>query len=388
MSGAAQAPAATIVIFGALGDLTRRLLVPALVNLASAGLIAPETEILGISHHDGDDAMLRDALDDFLKDTGGWPALSAHVRYMKGDFTEKATFTALKRVISGNAAFYLAVAPKYLRTGRGCRSARPGCSIEKRMASAVSRSRSRSGTDLASAQRAQCCRFSRQVPQSRRCTGSTISWARRPSRTSWSRASAMRCSRRCWNNRYVDHIQITAAETVDDRQRAAAFYDETGALRDMVPNHLFQLLAMIGMEPPNSASTPRRCAAEKAKLLAAVRGPSAATVAGRGGARALTRQATIGRQGRCRTYRRRKGRLSIPTGRTETYRGAEGERSRRGAGSGVPFYLRTGKALSARDSEIVVQFKPTCRWRCSAIPRLDHLPAEPAGACRSSPGRE
>jgi glucose-6-phosphate 1-dehydrogenase len=154
-----------------------------------------------------------------------------------------------------------------------------------------------------------------------------------------------------WNNRYVDHVQITAAESVGVGRRGK-FYDATGAMRDMVPNHLFQLLAMVGMEPPNSfaADTIRT---EKTKVVDAIRKLSSAQVktevvrgrytAGRIGDEpriAYSDEPNVDPKSRTETYVAMK--LCVDTWRW----------------SGVPFYLRTGKAMAARDTEIVLQFKP------------------------------
>ena len=99
MSDAPRAPAATLVIFGAMGDLAKRLLVPAIVNLAEAGLIDDATTILGVSHHDADDEALRGALDEFVEDKDGWKALRERIAYLKGDFEDvRIAFTKLSRV--------------------------------------------------------------------------------------------------------------------------------------------------------------------------------------------------------------------------------------------------------------------------------------------------
>ena len=108
MSDAPAAPPATFVIFGALGDLTRRLLVPALVNLARAGLLADDMTLLGVSHHDSDDENLRQALDDFVEDDAHWRRLRGRIRYLRGDFADIATYQALGTQLTGNAVFYLA----------------------------------------------------------------------------------------------------------------------------------------------------------------------------------------------------------------------------------------------------------------------------------------
>ena len=149
-----------------------------------------------------------------------------------------------------------------------------------------------------------------------------------------------------WNSRYIDHVQITAAEAVTVGTRGK-FYDATGALRDMVPNHLFQLLALVGMEPPNSFDADA-VRTEKAKVIAAVR-----PVQPEDAARGRYTSGTVG------------GEPVIaygaeadvePKGNTETYAALKVE-IETWRWSGVPFYLRTGKALAARDTEIVIQFR-------------------------------
>jgi glucose-6-phosphate 1-dehydrogenase len=154
-----------------------------------------------------------------------------------------------------------------------------------------------------------------------------------------------------WNNRYIDHIQITAAETVDVGTRGN-FYDATGALRDMVPNHLFQLLAMIAMEPPNSFAA-EAIRDEKAKVMKAVRAPDSHEVADVAVRGAYTGGEAGGKA--VKPYRETENVAS--DSRTETYAALKLE-VETWRWVGVPFYLRTGKALTARDTEIVVQFKP------------------------------
>jgi glucose-6-phosphate 1-dehydrogenase len=154
-----------------------------------------------------------------------------------------------------------------------------------------------------------------------------------------------------WNSRYIDHVQITAAETVDVGSRGA-FYDATGALRDMVPNHLFQLLAMIAMEPPNSFDA-EAIRNEKSKVLKALRvftPEEAATHGVRGvysggtlnGAEipAYHQTPQVASDSKTETF------VALKL-YADTWRWA-----------GVPFYLRTGKAMTARDTEIVVEFQP------------------------------
>jgi glucose-6-phosphate 1-dehydrogenase len=164
-----------------------------------------------------------------------------------------------------------------------------------------------------------------------------------------------------WNNDHVDHVQITAAETVGVETRGR-FYEQTGALRDMVPNHLFQLLAMIGMEPPISFDA-KAVRAKKAELLQAIHpiSPSNA-VRGQYGEGSVLGQ-------KVRDYRHEPD--VSPHSETETYVALKlGIDNWRWAG--VPFYLRTGKYLSASTTEIAVQFRqaPYALFRDTPVERL------------------
>jgi len=154
-----------------------------------------------------------------------------------------------------------------------------------------------------------------------------------------------------WNSRYIDHVQITAAEIVDVGSRGK-FYDATGALRDMVPNHLFQLLAMIAMEPPNSFDA-EAIRNEKSKVLKALRiyTPEEAKTHGVRGAYA----AGPLNGAELPAYRDTKD--VSPDSRTETFVALK-LYADTWRWAGVPFYLRTGKALTARDTEIVITFQP------------------------------
>jgi glucose-6-phosphate 1-dehydrogenase len=342
MSAAEKAPPATLVIFGALGDLTKRLLVPALVNLQREALLDEGTTILGVSHHDGDDSALVDALDEFIDADEAWDALKKKVHYLKGDFVDPAAYKGIAERVKGNAVFYLATAPGFFGPvvdqlgDAGLLDQADGFRrvvIEKPF-----------GTDLASAQ---------ALNQQILARGSEDQFYRIDHFLGKETVQNIMVARfgnalleAVWNNRYIDHVQITAAETVTVGTRGK-FYDATGALRDMVPNHLFQLLAMIGMEPPNSADA-EAIRTEKAKVIAAIR-PIDPEQAVRGRYEAGTmaerpvagylEEAEVATGSTTETYVALK--LAVETWRW----------------TGVPFYLRTGKGLTARDTEIVVQFR-------------------------------
>ena len=357
MSDAPPAPAATIVIFGALGDLTRRLLIPAIVNLSRAGLLAKETSILGISYHETDDDFLRGELDDFVEDDAAWRRVRKRLHYMKGDFEDKGTFAALAERIEGNAIFYLATAPGFfgpiidslgdaglLDEGKGFRRV----VVEKPFGTDLASAKALNERILARAAEAQIFRIDHFLGKE---TVQNIMVLR----------FGNALLEAVWNSRYIDHVQITAAESITVGTRGK-FYDATGALRDMVPNHLFQLLAMIGMEPPNSFDA-EAIRTEKAKLITAIRpiGPGDA-VRGRyakgkidgKSVEAYEKTADVDAKGNAETFAALK--VAI-----ETWRWA-----------GVPFYLRTGKALAARDTEIVIHFRaaPLALFRETDVDRL------------------
>lgn len=335
-----QAPPATLVIFGGSGDLARRLLVPALVNLGGDGLIGDTLDIIGIGSSEGDDASLRASLDEFAPKGAGWTTLRKRISYLRGDFTQDQVFAELASKLgkAANVIFYLATPAKFFgpiieslaRSGlmKESKNGFRRVAVEKPFGHDLASARALNRQILNVVDEAQVYRIDHFLGKE---TVQNIMVARFAN--PWLEA--------VWNNRYIDNVQITAAEIVDVGTRGA-FYDATGALRDMVPNHLFQLMAMVGMEPPNDLSADS-IRSEKAKLLAAVRTPTADD-ANRDGVR-----------GQYAGYR--KATDVAPKSRTETYVALKlWIDSWRW--SGVPFYLRTGKALKARDTEIVVTFKP------------------------------
>jgi glucose-6-phosphate 1-dehydrogenase len=349
-TGPKQAPVATLVIFGVTGDLTRRLLVPALANLRREGLIGNGLNLIGIGKQDVDDEALRRALAEFVA-TGdpGWKKLRRQIAYLRGDFGDDATYRALgARMGPGNAAFYLATPPEFfgeiasrLAAHRLLDEVDGGFRrllIEKPFGHDLASARVLNQNLLKLVNEPQIFRIDHYLGKE---TVRNIMVAR----------FANPMIEAVWNNRYVDHVQITAAEAVGVGRRGK-FYDATGALRDMVPNHLFQLLEMVGMEPPNSfaASAIR---AEKTKVVEAIRKLSPAKVrsdvvrgrygAGRVGGEprtAYSDEPDVDPNSRTETFVAMK--LCLDTWRW----------------SGVPFYLRTGKAMAQRDTEIVLQFRP------------------------------
>ncbi len=371
---AAPSPPVTLVIFGATGDLTRRLLVPAIINLTQSGLTGDDLHILGIGIEPGDDAMLVARLDDFLAtlDDGGahaasdgWKRLRQRIAYTSGDFTRDEIYLDIKarlaRAPAGNAAFYLAVPPQFFGTiveklaEHGLTRESDGVfrriAIEKPFGTDLSTAKALNARILAKVSESQVYRLDHFLGKE---TVQNILTTR----------FANMMIEALWNNNYIDHVQITAAETVDVGSRGK-FYDATGALRDMVPNHLFQLLAMIAMEAPNGFGA-EAIRSEKSKALSALRiyTPEEAATHGVRGAygggelngnpvTAFRATKDVSPDSNTETFVALK--LFVDTWRW----------------AGVPFYLRTGKAMTARDTEIVVTFRqvPFAQFRETDVQR-------------------
>jgi len=357
--GTKPAPPCTLVIFGAGGDLTKRLLMPSLYNLAGAGLLPEGFSILGVDHGEGSDQTLRDGLtktmEEFSKDPTSefhaasidpksWGFVRDRLHYLKGDFEKPETFQAVKDKVKGSAVFYCAVAARFFGTivdslgQAGLLKQEEGTFrrvvIEKPF-----------GSDLASAQDLNA-RILKQGDESQfyridhflgKDTVQSIMAFR----------FANGLLEPVWRREYIDSIQITAAETVGVEERGG-FYEPTGALRDMVPNHMFQLLCMVGMEPPNSFDA-EAVRTEKAKLAQAVQ-PIPPEDAVRGQYTAGTCE---GRQVPGYRDEPHVDKSSV----TETYIALK-LHIENWRWAGVPFYIRTGKRMTGRRTEIAVLFKP------------------------------
>jgi len=335
-----QAPAATLVIFGGTGDLARRLLVPAIAHLCGDGLIGDDLHIIGIGSREGNDEDLRAGFDEFAPKTECWQRLRGRITYLQGDFTRQQIFQDLKGKLydQANVVFYLATPAQFFGpiveslASAGLMEETEGTfrrvAVEKPFGHDLASARALNKQILAAVDESQVYRIDHFLGKE---TVQNIMVARFAN--PWIEA--------IWNNRYIDSVQITAAEAIDVGTRGA-FYDATGALRDMVPNHLFQLMAMVGMEPPNEL-TADAIRTEKAKVLGAVREPTPAEAKAdgvRGQYQGYRKTADVNPKSNVETYVALK--LWVDTWRW----------------AGVPFYLRTGKALKARDTEVVVTFKP------------------------------
>jgi glucose-6-phosphate 1-dehydrogenase len=372
---------ATMTIFGAGGDLTKRLIVPALYNLVRGGKLPDGFAIIGIDHNDETTEAWRQNLAEMMQafarasdrkqgeaiDEQAWSWLIRRMHYVRGDFTEPDTYRRLGTLLTdqfgrqdgmANVLFYLAVADRFFgpiieQLGRAALALQSENGwrrviIEKPFGHDFASAEALNAQILKVLSEDQIYRIDHFLGKE---TVQNILVLR----------FANGIFEPLWNRDHIDHVQITAAETVGVEARGR-FYETTGALRDMVPNHLFQLLAMIGMEPPVSFDADA-VRAKKTELFQAIHPISPAdAVRGQYGAGMV-----LGKQ--VHDYRHEPD--VAPTSGTETYVALKlGIDNWRWAG--VPFYLRTGKCLSARTTEIVVQFRqaPYALFRDTPIERL------------------
>jgi glucose-6-phosphate 1-dehydrogenase len=361
------APPTTLFLFGAHGDLVKRLLMPALYNLSRDGLIGNGIHIVGVDHNAISDADFAKKLEDFIRQEaaskvaeGGaepldpelWDQLASRISYVQGDFLDDSTYRdigeKIKATGTGNAVFYLATAPRFF-SEVAKRLGSSGLLLETDDYFRRVVIEKPFGSDLPSAVALNACLLKvmaeKQIYRIDHYLGKETVQNILVSRFSNGLFESF------WNNHYIDHIQITAAETVGVETRGS-FYEHTGALRDMVPNHLFQLLAMVAMEPP-AAFGADAVRGEKAKVIGAIR-PWTEEEALANSVRGQYAESTIGDKS-VAGYREEAN--VAPDSTTETFVALK-VMIDNWRWVGVPFYLRTGKRMSTRDTEIAICFKP------------------------------
>jgi len=352
----------TVVIFGAAGDLTKRKLVPALYNLAKANLLPKDFAVVGVSVDDLSQDQFVTQLTSFLppedKGTEAHNWFTALFQYERGDFGDANTFASLGQRLAaldrdqntaGNCLFYLATAPKFFapvvqQLGRAGLSRQDEdrwrrVIIEKPFGNNVESARTLNRDIRAVLDENQIYRIDHYLGKE---TVQNLMVFRFDNAI----------FEPVWNRRYIDHIQITNAETVGVEQRGG-YFDTAGTLRDMVPNHMMQLLSLISMECPVSfeADAVRN---EQAKVLHSIQPLDSEdvltrTVRGQYGEGAIDGKPVPG-------YRTEPG---VAAGsRTETF-AAFKLMIDNWRWAGVPFYMRTGKRLAQRHTEITIQFKHT-----------------------------
>jgi glucose-6-phosphate 1-dehydrogenase len=355
--------ACLMVIFGATGDLTKRLLLPSIYNLA-AGKVLPEAfRLLGVARDDWNDDQFKDHIATSLRKFWGpdtddkmvtW--LTSRAEYQQGNLDQPTSFDSLKSRIQtiekeskvgGNRLFYLAVAPTFIAEVTAQLS-RVGLLTEEDGTWSRLVIEKPFGHDLASAvalnANLQKSLREDQIYRIDHFAGKDAVQDLAVFRFSNAIIEPL------WNRSLVDFVQITVAETIGVEGRAA-YYESSGALRDMVPNHMAELLSLVAMEPPVSFSA-EHLRDKQVELLASTRALRPQEVA----THAVRGQYGDGDMGgaKIRAYRIEPN--IQPKSNTETYVALRVDIDN-WRWSGVPFYLRTGKRLARALTEIVVTFR-------------------------------
>ena len=359
-----------IVIFGASGDLTKRKLIPALFQLAHEGLLPEHTQIVGFARrpksHDQFRAEMEEAVTNFsrarsAKGSKEWSDFALRLYYHTASFEDALGFVGLKDLLgqldrdkgippdTGNRLFYLSTSPDVfpdimpmleaaeLIADPYDESRWTRVIVEKPFGRDLDSARSLNRDILSILDEGQVYRIDHYLGKE---TVQNIMAFR----------FGNSIFEPLWNRRYVDHVQITVAETMGVEGRGG-YYDRSGALRDVVQNHMLQLLALVAMEPPASFA-PDAVRGEKVKVLSALRPILPDEV----GKYAIRGQYTTGSiNGRAIPDYRTESNVD-PNSSTETYVALKLHVDN-WRWADVPFYLRTGKALPERVTEITIQFK-------------------------------
>jgi glucose-6-phosphate 1-dehydrogenase len=351
-----------MVIFGAAGDLTKRKLIPALYNLAKDQLLPKEFAVVGIARTEMTTEVFREKLSEDMRnfatepvDPALWDWLVHRLYYLTGTFTDDAVYHQLGAFLAkidaehgtaGNYVYYLATGPTYF------------AEIIRRLGTA----------GLANEENGQWRRviiekpFGRDLDSARALNRDIAKTLRERQvfridhylgKETVQNIMVFRFGNGIfepiWNRRYIDHVQITVAETVGIETRGS-YYEEAGALRDMVPNHIFQLISLIAMEPPISFAADA-VRDEKAKVLRAIPvidPEDVLTYAVRG------QYGSAYHDPKVTAYRAERN--VAPESTVETYAALK-LMIDNWRWADVPFYVRTGKRLAKRVTEICIQFR-------------------------------
>jgi glucose-6-phosphate 1-dehydrogenase len=368
----------SFVIFGVTGDLTHRLVIPALYNLAASDLLPDKFCVVGVARKGTSNDQLRESLLRGLHQFKTRPVddaiakrLLECVTSIEADPREPSSFEAMRerlekletnRATGGNRLFYLATPPTAF-TSLAKQLGRAGLLKEEGGAWRRLVIEKPFGTDLVSAKALndellkivdehQIYRIDHYLGKE---TVQNILVLR----------FANGMFEPIWNRDHIDHVQITVDEKIDVGHRGS-FYDSTGALRDMVPNHLFQLLSLVAMEPPAKFNA-HAVRSEKAEVLAAIQTQSEEEAL-RNSVRGQYQGGQIGDTEIC-DYRKTEN-VKIDSS-TETYAALKLTIDN-WRWAGVPFYLRTGKALGIKRTEVAIKFKqaPFAMFRDTPVDRL------------------
>ena len=367
----------SFVIFGVTGDLTHRLVIPALYNLAAGNLLPDKFCVVGVARKGMSSDDLIDGLMKGLRQYATRPVdetiakrLFECVTAIEADPSDPASFDAMrdrldkleaKRETGGNRLFYLATPPSAFlpisrELGRTGMMAENGSwrrlVIEKPF-----------GTDLASARMLNAELF--KLMDEHQIYRIDHYLGKETVQNILVLRFANGMFEPIWNRNHIDHIQITVDEKLGVGHRGS-FYDATGALRDMVPNHLFQLMSLVAMEPPARFDA-HAVRSEKGEVLSSIQ-TQTEEEALKNSVRGQYRAGKVG-DSEIEDYRRT-GDVK-PGSTTETYAALKLTIDN-WRWAGVPFYLRTGKALGIKRTEIAIKFKqaPFAMFRNTPVDRL------------------
>lgn len=371
----------TMVIFGATGDLTSRKLVPALYNLARERRLPGGFSVVGFARRDWSDDVFRQTLLEGINDNSRngkveqnvWESFAQGISYLQASFDEADGYARLKgrldaideeRGTGGNRVFYLATPPESYseiiqQLGAHGLNHAPNDGwvriiIEKPFGHDLASAQALNATVLSVFAEDQVYRIDHYLGKE---TVQNILVFR----------FANGIFEPIWNRNHIDHIQISVTETVGAEERGG-YYDKSGAARDMIQNHMMQLLSLVAMEPP-VAYDANAVRDEKVKVLRAIRPVAPREVA----SYSVRGQYGPGSVGGSPAVGYREGRNIDPQSQTETFVALKlFIESWRWAG--VPFYLRTGKRLPKRVSEIAIQFKHAPLMLFSDAPTNDIEP--------------
>jgi glucose-6-phosphate 1-dehydrogenase len=369
---------ATVVIFGGAGDLARRLLFPALCNLRVNGLLPREFAVIGIGRKDADDTAYRKEIGASVRRLAScpppaeiWEDFAARTYFVRGEFGDGGTYRRLGARLAevserhrtrGNVLFYLATPPSEFGTivrqlgAAGLARDEAGWRrvvVEKPFGQDLGSARALDAELHEVLREDQIFRIDHYLGKE---TVQNILVFR----------FANGLFEPIWNRRYVDHVQISVAEDLGVERRGA-FYERAGALRDVIQNHVFQLLSLVAMEPVSSLDA-HAVHDEKVKVLEAIRpmGPEEvlrSTVRGQYGEGAI---------GGAPVPAYRTEPSVDPRSTTETYAALRLEVDN-WRWAGVPFYVRTGKRLARRCTEIVMEFRrpPLVLFRQAGVDEIE-----------------
>jgi glucose-6-phosphate 1-dehydrogenase len=367
----------SFVIFGVTGDLTHRLVLPALYNLAAGNLLPDKFCVVGVARKGMSSDDLIDSLMKGLRQFATRPVdetiakrLFECVTSIEADPSDPASFDAMrerldkleaKRETGGNRLFYLATPPNAFlpisrELGRTGMLAENGCwrrlVIEKPFGTDLASARMLNAELLKLLEEHQIYRIDHYLGKE---TVQNILVLR----------FANGMFEPIWNRNHIDHIQITVDEKLGVGHRGS-FYDSTGALRDMVPNHLFQLLSLVAMEPPARFDA-HAVRSEKGEVLSSIQ-TQTEEEALKNSVRGQYRAGKVG-DAEIEDYRKTENVKAGST--TETYAALKLTIDN-WRWAGVPFYLRTGKALGIKRTEIAIKFKqaPFAMFRDTSVDRL------------------